>query len=134
MRATPSAYVATRTGRLTITAAPRTASAPSNWTAPSASPKVTNTSATVTGGSSVLRIAALDGPTRLIPLKNKTTARTVDTSEASPSQSQPSVAKPKSSEPVPAATSPSVTIAPVDTSAASGSGSRLLVTPSETRM
>ena len=86
------------------------------------------------GGSSVERIAAIDGPTRRSPAKNSAIGVTVETSAIAASHTQPSLAKPASSEPVAAPATPNVTAAPVVTSADSGSGSRSPPTRSETRM
>ncbi len=59
---------------------------------------------------------------------------TVDTSPSAASQIQPSPSKPALSVPDARPATPNVVAAPVVTSAASGSGSILPLTPSETRM
>jgi len=88
----------------------------------------------VVGGSSVERIAAVDGPTRRRPAKNRAIGVTVETMAMAASHSQPSLAKPVSKEPLAAQVMPNVIAAPVVIRADRGSASRSPPTRSETRM
>ena len=80
----------------TITSMP-----PSSWSGPRTSPKTRNARITVTTGSAVERIAALEGPTRFRPAKNRLTATTVDTTARLSSQPHPAaVTAPGSRSPI----------------------------------
>jgi hypothetical protein len=104
-------------------------------TAASVSPKTRNARNTVTTGSTVARIAAVEGPTRRSPAKKKPMAATVETTPIAPSHTQPCAVTspgrncPSSAEPV-----VSVTAAPVHTSADSTYGRMRRAAPSLNKM
>jgi hypothetical protein len=98
-------------------------------------PKATKASTTVTTGSSVERIEAVDGPTRERPAKKRPTAPTVDTTAIAAIQPSPSLlSAPRSSPPPARPANVSIAAAPVHTKVLSASAPTRAATPSETKM